>query len=311
MKGGVLQLLLGFSALVLSSCSGFITEQVVYDQKGYRVGVEIDPAIKRSHGPVQNDHPAKFTAEELQSLLGMIEVSGWSGTLVGILAPPRAVSLINDEDLREVSPYLARAFREAGPTERVFFSLANRKAAYNDDRTAGALFLRGPYMHIVVTDHVSIQTADTGGGEEKDIRDTKGMKLWVVHPAKAAAVPDAEEPRWAPFETAHISVNTREILALRAARPSTSASRAAADQMIKTSPRSVGKEGQTTSPVTPSPEDLQLQIRELTNSNQDLRKKIDEQAKQMKELTDEMERLHQELEKAKLKRSTPRSAPLP
>jgi len=63
--------------------------------------------------------------------------------------------------------------------------------------------------------------------------------------------------------------------------------------------------------VTPSPEDLQLQIRELTSSNQDLRKKIDEQAKQMKELTDEMERLHQEVEKAKLKRSTPRSAPLP
>ena len=309
MKGGALQLLLGLSALMLSSCSGLITEQVVYDQKGYRVGVEIDPTIKRSHGPVQNDHPAKFTAEELQSLLGMIEVSGWSGTLVGILAPPRPVPLINDEDLREVSPYLATAFREAGPTERVFFSLANRKAPYNDDRTAGALFLRGPYLHIVVTDHVSIQAADTGGGEERDIRDTKGMKLWVVHPANAAVVPGAEEPQWAPFETVHISVNTREIIALRAARPSTTASRAATDQMIKISPRSGEKEGQATSPVTPSPEDLQLQIRELTSSNQDLRKKIDEQAKQMKELTDAMERLHEELEKAKLKRSIPRSAP--
>ena len=311
MKGALLQLLLGFSVLVLSSCSGFITEQVVYDQKGYRVGVEIDPTIKRSHGPVQNDHPAKFTAEELQSLLGMIEVSGWSGTLVGILAPPRPVPLFKEEELREVSQHLAAAFRGAGPTERVFFSLENRQAPYSDDRTAGALFLRGPYMHIVVIDHISVLTADTGGGDEKDIRDSKGMKLWVVHPAKAAVVPDAEEPRWAPFETAHISVNTREVLALRAARPSTTTSRAATDQLIKTSPRSGGKEGQTTSPVTPSPEDLQLQIRELTSSNLDLRKKIDEQTKQMKELADEMERLHQELDKAKLKRSTPRSTPSP
>jgi hypothetical protein len=311
MRGAVLHFLLGCSALALSSCSGFITEQVVYDQKGYRVGVEIDPTIKRSHEPAQNDHPAKFTAEELQSLLGMVEVSGWSGTLVGILAPPRPVPLFKEEELREVSQHLAVAFRGAGPTERVFFSLVNRQAPYRDDRTAGALFLRGPYLHIVVTDHISILTADTGGGEEKDIRDTKGMKLWVVHPAKAAVVPDAEEPRWAPFETTHISINTREILALRDARPPAPAKRTAAVPLIKAPRQSSGKEGQTSSPAAPSPEDLQLQIRELTNSNLELRERIDEQTKRMKELTEEMERLYQELEKSKTKRPPARRAPSP
>ena len=311
MRGAVLHLLLGSSVLALSSCSGFSTEQVVYDQKGYRVGVELDPTIKRSREPVQNDHPAKFTAEELQSLLGMIEVSGWSGTLVGIFAPPRPLPLINEEDLREISPYLATAFREAGPTERVVFSLANRKAPYNDDRTAGALFLRGPYMHIVVTDHISIPAADTGGGDEKDIRDTKGMKLWVVHPAKAAVIPESEEPRWAPFETVHISVNTREILALRDARPLTPARRAAAAPLMKAPRQSSGKESQTSSPASPTPEDFQLQIRELTSSNLDLRQRIEEQTKQMKELTEEVERLLQELEKAKSRRPPPRQAPSP
>lgn len=311
MTGILRHLLLGISVFALSSCSGFSTEQVVYDQKGYRVGVELDPTIKRSHEPVQNDHPAKFTAEELQSLLGMIEVSGWSGTLVGIFAPPRPLPLMSEEDLREVSPYLATAFREAGPTERVFFSLANRKAPYNDDRTAGALFLRGPYMHIVVSDHISILAADTGGGDEKDIRDTKGMRLWVVHPAKAAVLPDFEEPRWAPFETVHISVNTREILALRGARPLTSAGRAATAPVIKAPRQSNDKEGQTSSPASPTPEDLQLQIRELTSSNLDLRQRIEEQTKQMKELTEEMERLYQELEKTKSRRPPARKAPSP
>jgi hypothetical protein len=309
MSRAFLHLLVGSILLGLSACGALSTEQVVYDQQGIRVGIELDPTIKRAREPVQNDHPAKLSPAQLQSLLEMIEVSGWSGTLVGVLAPPRPVPLFKQEELREVSQHLAAAFRGAGPTERVFFSLVNRQAPYRDDRTSGALFLRGPYMHIVVTDHDSISAADTGGGDVKDIRDTKGMKLWVVHPAKAAVVPDAEEPRWAPFETTHISVNMREILALREAHPSPAASRAAAPPPMKAPSQASGKESLASSPATPSPEDLQLQIRELTSSNLDLRKKIEEQTRQVKELSDEMERLRQELEKAKSKRPPPRSVP--
>lgn len=309
MSRAFLYLLVGTIVLGLSACGALSTEQVVYDQQGIRVGIQLDPTIKRAREAVQNDHPAKLSPAELQSLLGMIEVSGWSGTLVGILAPPRPVPLFKQEELREVSQHLAAAFRGAGPTERVFFSLVNPQAPYSDDRTAGALFLRGPYMHIVVTDHASIAAADTGGGDVKDIRDTKGMKLWVVHPAKAAVVPDAEEPRWAPFETTHISVNTQEVLALREAHPVPTASRAATAPMMKAPPQFSGKEAQASSPVAPSPADLQLQIKELTSSNLELRRKIEEQTKQMKELADEMERLHQELEKAKSKRPPSRLVP--
>lgn len=309
MSRAFLHMLVGSILFGPFACAGLSTEHVVYDQQGFRIGVELDPTIKRSQEPVQNDHPAKFSPAELQAILGMIEVSGWSGTLVGILAPPRPVPLFTEEELHEVSQPLAEAFRGAGPTERVFFTLVNRQAPYRDDQTAGALFLRGPYMHIVVTDHMSVLTADTGGGDQKDIRDSKGMKLWVVHPAKAAMVPDSEEPRWAPFEPTHVSVSTREILALRAARPSAAASRPATDSSPKASPRLGGKDGQASSPAPASPEDLQLQIRELTSSNLDLRRRIDEQTKQMKDLTEEMERLHQELEKAKSKRPPTRPVP--
>jgi peptidoglycan hydrolase CwlO-like protein len=124
-------------------------------------------------------------------------------------------------------------------------------------------------------------------------------------------VPDAEEPRWAPFETVHISVNTRETLALRDARPPAPAKRAAGAPLIKTPDQFSAKEAQMGSPATPSSQDLQLQIRELTNSNLELRERIDEQTKRMKELTEEMERLSQELEKTKSKRPPARKTPSP
>ena len=301
--------LVGIVVLGLSACGALSTEQIVYDHQGFRVGIELDPTIKRSRESVQNDHPAKFSPAELQAVLGMIEVSGWSGTLVGILAPPRPVPLLKEEDLREVAPHLAAAFQGAGPSERIFFSLVNRQAPYRDERTAGALFLRGPYLHIVLTDHMSVIATDTGGSDQKDIRDSKSMKLWVVHPAKAAMVPDAEEPRWDPFEPVHISVKPREILVLREARPLPTASRAAVVPPVKPLPQVGGKDNEAPSPARLSPEDLQLQIKELTSSNLDLRKKLDEQTQQMKDLVDQMEHLHQELEKAKSKRPLPRSAP--
>ena len=39
---------------------------------------------------------------------------------------------------------------------------------------------------------------------------------------------------------------------------------------------------------------MQVLIRDLTNSNQELRKQLDEQKSQMKDLTDDMNRLKQE-----------------
>jgi hypothetical protein len=65
----------------------------------------------------------------------------------------------------------------------------------------------------------SVLQADTGGDNLKDIRDTKGLRLWIAKPAVEAMVLDVELPRWAPFETAHISLNVKEVLAQDATRP--------------------------------------------------------------------------------------------
>ncbi len=164
-------------------CAGFSGQRVIYDQAGARIGIETDPSVARSNQPVGNVHPANVSAEDIGKLLGVVQVSGWSGTIAGIFDSPRPVPLFTDEQLKMFSVPLSDALGQAGPTERVFFSFPKPEVAYSEDRTAGAIFLRGRYLHVVVTDHASVIQADTGGGDPKDIRDTKGMKLWVARPA--------------------------------------------------------------------------------------------------------------------------------
>ncbi len=303
--GTRLSWLLLISLTMLSSCSFIPTERFVYDQNGMRIGIGPDPTVPRAHHPVSNSHPANLTPEEVQSLLQVVQVSGWSGTIVGMVEAPRPVPLFATEELSTISNYLAAAFHEAKPTERVLFSLRKPGVAYSQDRTEGALFLRDRYLHVIVTDHSSFIRADTGGDDLRDIRDTKGMKLWVAGPAQSASVPDSEEPEWAPFETVHISLNTKEVLALR--------QKASPVHPSKTAivPPASGPSRPTSqpSPGGATSGDLQLQIRELTSSNLELRDRLEDQKRRMEELTRQLEQLRLELDKAKAKSQSLRKTP--
>jgi hypothetical protein len=262
-------------------------EHLIYERDDVRIGIEADPSVARSQQAVANAHPAHMTSQDIRTLLGVVLVSGWSGTIAGIFETPRPVPLFTEAQLDGYAGYLADAFRQAGPSERVFFSFPKPGVHYSEDRTTGALFLRDRYLHVVVTDHSSIIQADTAGGDAKDIRDTKGMKLWIAKPAVEATVPNAEMPRWAPFETVHISLNVQEVLARRATPGPPPLNRESARQMPP-----VGQ-------ASPSQQDLQNQIRELTNSNLELRERLDEQKAKVKDLTDDVNRLRQELDQSK------------
>ena len=301
---GLLSGLLVLAIETSSACSLMSTDRLLYDQQDIRIGVETDPTLSRAQHSVSNSHPAELTAEEIQSLLQVLQVSGWSGTIAGILGTPRPVSLFKPSELANIAPVLVKALHEAKPTERVYFSLPKLDVTYNEDRTAGSLFLRGRYLHVVVTDHSAFMQADTAGGDLKDLRDTKGMALWVASPAQAATVPDADEPRWAPFETVHISLSVKEVLARQTKAPAVRASRE--DMASPSVPSSVQK-----NQAGVSPEDLQLQIRELTTSNQELRSRLEEQNKRTQMLMDDMEQVRRELDKAKSKKPLPRKAPSP
>lgn len=304
--------IMGWSLVVLglSSCAEMTAERVVYDQQGVQVGIQSDPTISRSSPPARNSHPATVSPNELRLLLGSLQISGWSGTLVGLIQNPQPIPLLGKDELDRLADPLASALHQAGPTERVSFSLLNKERPYSPGRIAGRLFIRGPYLHLVVTDHSAFTQADTGGGEDdNDIRDTKGMKLWVARPAQAAAVQAFEEPRWAPFETVHISLNMSEVSALR-----NTAAPVGADRVLVQPQAALP--AQLSPPTSPyaapaATDDQRLQLRELTRSNLDLRERLDEQGKQMKELKEELARLQQEREKAKSRSRMPRKSPAP
>lgn len=272
---------------ILSGC-GFVNGgRLLYDQEDIRIGVEADPSVSRSSQSVLNSHPLDLAPKQLESLLQVIQVSGYSGTLVGLFANSQPVPLFSPKELTSIASPLAAALREAKPTERVFFSLPKPEVTYSEDRTVGALFIRGRYLHVVVTDHSSLIRTDTGGGDYKDPRDTKGMKLRVAGSVQAARVPDLEEPRWAPFEGIHISLNVKEALAQGTI--STGKSPETTGVPSSTSPASFSRDKHGV-----STEALELKMRELSGANQELRGRLDEQNKRMQQLQDQLEQLRLE-----------------
>lgn len=307
-RGPVSTLLTGLilvAVISISACSLFSHGRLLYDREGVRIGVQADPSIRRSGQSPLNNHPIDLTSKDVESLLQIIQVSGYSGTMVGLVARPQPVPLFTPDELSTISEPLTVAFREAKPTERVFFSLPKPETIYSEDRTVGALFFRGRYLHVVVTDHSSFIRTDTGGGEYRDIRDTKGMKLWIAGPAHAALVPESEEPRWAHFEKVHISLNVKEVLAQKENIPAVRM-----DREVTGSPDSVPAATSAESrPGNASPEDLQLHIRELSSTNQELRDRLDEQGRRMQQLQDQLEQIRREFSPSKPKGKPFQSVP--
>ncbi|HMS84210.1 MAG TPA: hypothetical protein PKD12_11210 [Nitrospira sp.] len=274
----------------LSACTFFNEGRTLYNREGSRIGLEDDPSVSRSSQAELNNHPIDWTSKDLESILQSIQVRGYSGTIMSLMAKPQSKPLFTPKELAFISEHLARAFREAKPTERVFFSLPKPDVAYSEDRTAGAMFFRGPYLHVVVTDHSSVIRTDTGGGEYKDIRDTKGMTLWVASPAQAAMVPDLEKPRWAHFERVHISLPAKDVLARKAYLPTVHTRQDGTDSPVLPPSATSTEHPQGNS----SPDELQRQLQELSGTNQELKARLDEQNKRMQQLQEQVERLRRE-----------------
>lgn len=277
-----------------SGCAGLVREHVVYNRHGLQIGIETDPTTGRTSPPTLNSHPAPLTAPEIRQLLSLLQVSGYTGTLAGLLATPPPISLFTQEELDLIASPVAEAFHQAGPRDRVFFSLQNLRAPYERDRTAGALFIRGPYLYVLLRDHAAFPRTDTGGSDDdRDPRDTKGLNLSVAWPGSAATVAEDERPRWGPFEKVHLAVDIRKSLERLAAVSQVRE----ASQAAKAAP--VPRTGAAGSAPADSQEDLRLTVRELTLMNQELRARLQAQAQQLEALKEELSRVRRELEEAR------------
>ena len=302
-------LLLSLSCLlVLTACGATSQQRVLYQASGIQIGIMTDLSTNEyTTPPVRNRHPADLTPKDIRSLVGSLEVSGWSGTLVGLFSAPQPKPVFTETERAELAEPLAAAFHEATSRERVFFAIQNPDAPYETDRTSGSLFFRDDYLHMVLTDHYAFLQADPGGGEKRDPRDTKGMKLWVVGSARAATVPDEKKPHWDAFEKIHISLTPVEILAgQRIPQSATSSSRS---QVILPAAGQPAPKADTAATNAPeSVNDLRLQMRELTNANLDLRSQLEDQSDTIEKLKAEFEGLRNEKKPGPVK---PTSGPKP
>lgn len=291
--------------LLLPACGVTSQERILYQASGVQVGIVTDLSTNEDASPpVKNKHPVALTPLEIRSLLGSLEVSGWSGALVGLFSAPHPKALFTWAELVELAQPLAVAFHEVTPRERVFFSVQNPNAPYDTDRTSGSVFFRDDYLHVVLTDHYGFLQADPGGGETRDPHDTKGMKLWVVAPAQAARVPEQKEPHWNAFEKVHISLNPREVLAgQRLPEAGEGSSHPPVTMPVGGQPALKGDSQATDQ--TESVNDLRLQIRELNNANLDLRSQLKEQSVIMEKLQAEFEGLRNEKKSGAPKLSSP------
>ena len=302
-------ILFGLSCLFgLTACGATSQQRLLYQESGIQVGLMTDISTKELDTPrVRNRHPSDLTPKEIRSLAGSLEVSGWSGTLVGLFSAPHLKPVFTKAEIIALGEPLASAFHEATSRERVFFVIQNPDAPYDTDRTSGSLFFRDDYLHVVLTDHYAFLQADPGGGETRDPRDTKGMKLSVVGTAGAADVPEQKQPRWNAFEKVHISLIPAEILAgqrVPEATPNSSRSQVT----VPTTGQPASKTDTAATNVTESVNDLRLQIRELTNANLDLRSQLKKQSGTIEKLTAEFERLRNEKNSGT---SKPSSGPRP
>lgn len=302
-------LLFGLSCLlVLTGCGATSQQRVLYQASGIQIGIVTDLSTNdHATSPVRNRHPADLTPKEIRSLIGSLEVSGWSGTMIGLFSTPQLKPVFTETELILLAEPLAAAFHEATPRERVFFTIQNPDALYETDRTSGSLFFRDDYLHVVLTDHYTFLQTDPGGGEKQDPRDTKGMKLWVGGSARAASVSGEKEPRWNAFEKVHISLIPAEVLAgQRVPQATTGSSRAQAT--LPTTGQPASKADTEATNVTESVNDLRFQLRELTNANLDLRSQLKEQSGTIEKLKAEFEGLRNE---KKSGTSKPPSVPKP
>jgi len=293
----------------LAACVGPLRQRILYEHGEIQVGLQTDLSTERASTPVANTHPYDISPDDMRTLLGSVEVSGWSGTILGLFQEPRPFPVFTTAELDVIAAPIAQAFRQAAQKERVFFSIPGKQAPYpsQKEKTAGGLFFRDQYLHMVLTDHYAFTPADPGGGEEKDPRDTKGMKLWLVSPAQPAVVPKEKEPKWSAFEKVHISMKPKEVLTARAATPTPitpPSSPSTAPTPASTVPAGEGKVREQ--PIT---DDLRLQIRELTNANLDLRGRLQEQRTEIETLRQELESFRKEMKRRSPQKPSNRTSP--
>lgn len=296
-----LSALLVLAALASCAMPG-ATGRVLYQQGRTFVRLEADPDVGGLLGGTPNTHPAAIESAELGKLLQGI----------GIQSEP----VFNIGDLALLAPFLASGLAEAGPSERVAFSLARTQSGRRTGALSGYLSIQNPYMKFVLADHPTVGWQDSADPSSSQVFELEFLREGFLRPG-------SQEDRKGSFKS-HPAIQIDYKNYLRALEGGDVMSKAAAEP-----PAAPAAPPPAQSPVLPAPSveagrppsrrlppplpaagaadtkvvaDLQRQVKELTDVNEELRATLkdmlERQEKTQRELG-ELNRLRQELAETK------------
>jgi hypothetical protein len=246
--------------------------------------------------------------------IGVRPEQGFLSQVLSLATPAEPV--FSGGELALFAPILAQGLAEAGPSERVSFILASAQPGRRNTPLSGYLSVRDPYLKFVLNDHPTIGWQDPEDPSSPKLFDLEFLREGFL-------LPGSEGERKGSYKARPvIQVDYKGYLRALAGRPGMST--VVPEPLVATPapspvqpPVSPAHSAETARPPSrplppplpdpatansPSVKDLQRQVKELTESNQELRATfkdmLERQEKTQRELKD-LNRLRQELAETK------------
>ena len=304
MKLSLSMLAVVVAVMVVTGCANwFRTEAPVYQDDFLKVWLESNPD---KAGSIQGSRDAQvLTAQQLASVLKGVQgrkVTGWMKSVVD-QSPQEPVFL--ESELPLVSREILNGLRLASAQERVSFRLL--RAGKAREETGGAIFMRGSLLYLTLAkfrfvERMAYEGAEGGSGKEMELS---------YEPSDALVQrQQGFTSQWLGADRAEVIVDVRKVTGSSLPAGSPAADRRA-EPLVPVQPPQTPT---VTPPAKSEPagtaqassatvvESLQRQVKELTESNQELRaalKTLQGRRDQSTVLTEELIRLRQELAETK------------
>lgn len=267
---------------VLAGCALFSSSSRVISQQGRTtVQLEKDPSAGGTFTSTGNSHPASIKAAQVATILRGIQIrseQGVVGTILSLAAPADAVFM--EEEVTVLAPLLADGLAQAAQSERVGFTYWSAQPGRRNGPLSGHIAIREPSLRFGLNDHPTVGWQDP--------EDSSAPKLFTLEFQRESFVRPVsdEEQKAARKARPMIQIDYRRYLA---APQDQGAAVQAKEPPAAVSESSVLK-------------DLQRQVKELTDSNQELRSKLKDmrdRQDQSQAVNEELARLRQDLAEAK------------
>lgn len=278
----------------LAGCAMFQPARVsIYQDSSLTISLEPNPG---GAGAAQKEKDIRaITSEQLAATLRGLYVRRKAGFLQSVVGS-QPESVFHEDELMRVAGELQKGLRQASPQERVAFQLW-RPRGRGREETSGAIYLRGSLLYVTLAkfrspDFVTYKDAEYGSGTNFEL---------LYEPSEAVVQRQQSfTSQWLGSDPTEVVVDIRRVTGSYESTPLPQTPAVAAPPKIE--PAMTPQTSQASSAVTV--EALQRQIKELIESNQDLRAKLKELQEQREQSQDrsiaaEITRLRQELAETK------------